>query len=118
MTGQENEDSPYKSHLWKAIERFSARLDLAEEKIKMIDAVVERQSGFALGEISRYDSIRKEIAATNTAIAELTEKVNQLTESIAAIRKAPLVVVGFMASLAALGSTLVAIWKNLNQVDK
>ncbi len=66
MTDTEDE-FPYKSHVWKAIGGFSHDVGLLKERLKMIEAVVERQNEFALNEISRYDALRNENAKTNRA---------------------------------------------------
>lgn len=118
MDDQNNDDFPYKTHLWKAVETFSSRLELQEEKLRMIENVIERQNSFSMAEISRYEKITHEIVETHKAVAELTEKVNQLSDAIASIQRAPLVVVGFMASLAAVGSAALTMWKHFNGSGK
>lgn len=115
LTGQEHEmvekDNIGSSHLTKVFDQMSARIDVMEARIKMLDVALDRQTDFAMGESSRFDDLRREISSTHEAVAKLTEQVNGLSKSIDSVRRAPVVFVGLMASLAAMGSALIGIWK-------
>jgi archaellum component FlaC len=99
------------SHLSKVIDQITARMDVIEERIKMLDVALDRHTGFSMAEATRFDTLRQEISSTHEAIAKLTEQVNGLSKSIDSVKKAPVVFVGLMASLAAMGSALIGIWK-------
>jgi tetrahydromethanopterin S-methyltransferase subunit B len=86
-------------------------MDVVEERIKMLDVALDRNTGFSMAEATRFDTLRQEISSTHEAIAKLTEQVNGLSKSIDSVKKAPVVFVGLMASLAAMGSALIGIWK-------
>lgn len=104
--------SPYKNHVWKAVETFSQKLELFESELKMTQTAVERQDKFMLADIGRYETLIKEISNINKSVAELKENQKQSNETLEKMQKAPLVVVGFMASLSAIVMGAIQIWKH------
>jgi chromosome segregation ATPase len=107
-TEETNDDYPFKSRVWGAIETLKTEVALLEEKFRISERDVLSRDHFYESQQTKWEEIEQQIIQTDKRLIRVEETLTHISNRLDDMAKFPMKTLAFIAALA---STATIVWK-------